>query len=69
MTLASFTRHPISIEMDGTIYSGTFAAHKRMITVWYEGQNKMTHLPSSAPPEVLARILLEEIVREHRDKF
>ena len=69
MALPSLTRDPISLELDGTIYTGTFTAYRKTITVWHAGRNRMAHLPSSSPPEVLARILLEELVLERRDKL
>jgi hypothetical protein len=63
------SRQPVSVEIDGQTYDGTFAAHARMITVWYAGQSNATHLLGSAcEPEALARILLGELARERRDR-
>jgi hypothetical protein len=64
-----YARQPVSVEIDGKTYDGTFAAHARMITVWYGGQSNATHLlGSSCEPEALARILLSELACESRDR-
>jgi hypothetical protein len=61
-------RQPISVEIDGKLRDGLFLTRARMVTVWYADRSKGAHLLGSCEPEVLARVLLSELVCEHRDK-
>jgi hypothetical protein len=68
MPAQSDARKPLSVEIDGRIRDGLFLARARMVTVWYADRSKGAHLLGSCEPEVLARVLLSELVCEHRDK-
>jgi hypothetical protein len=63
-----YARQPVSVDVDGKTYYGSFIARKKMVTVWYAGLTRAAHLLGSSHPEDLARILLVELVREQRDK-
>jgi hypothetical protein len=54
-----------SVEVAGTTHQGTYVIDEKTITVWYQARSKSTQLTSSTP-EVLAPIVLSELVREHR---
>ena len=68
MPIQTDAREPVSIELDGKIRDGLFLTRARMVTVWYADRSKGAHLLGSCEPEVLARVLLSELVCEHRDK-
>ena len=63
-----YARQPVSVDVDGKTYDGSFIGHEKMVTVWYAGLTRAAHLLGSSHPENLARILLVELVREQRDK-
>jgi len=63
-----YARQPVSVDVDGKTYDGSFIAHEKMVTVWYAGLTRAAHLLGSSHPEDLARILLAELIREQHDK-
>jgi hypothetical protein len=55
----------VSVEVAGTRHQGTYVIDGKTITVWFHGRSKTTQLGGSTP-EVLARLILAELVRENR---
>jgi hypothetical protein len=55
----------VSVDIAGTTHQGTYVIDGKTITVWYHGRSKTTQLGSSTP-EILAGIILSELVREDR---
>jgi hypothetical protein len=68
MSEQRYARQPVSVDVDGKTYDGSFIGHEKMVTVWYAGLTRAAHLLGSSHPEDLARILLVELVREQHDK-
>jgi hypothetical protein len=65
---------PISVELKGVTYDGHYQLERRYskhelrwIRVTYDGDWKPAHL-SRSEPEILAKILLLELVGKQRDK-
>jgi hypothetical protein len=56
---------PTSTEKSTTVF---FLMRAKMVTVWYADRSKGAHLLGSSEPEVLARLLLTDLVREELDK-
>jgi hypothetical protein len=56
----------ISIERNGHTYSGTFSVEKGMVRVSSGyGPGSETIQVGGSPPDVIARILLSEMIAEH----
>ena len=55
----------VSVEVAATKHQGTYVIDGKTITVWFHGRSKSTQLGGSTP-EVLARLMLAELVREDR---
>lgn len=54
----------ITNEIDGVTHKGQFRTERGLITVRFEGRKTKTQLGGSvAAPEILARVLLGELVR------
>ncbi|SCY33567.1 hypothetical protein SAMN05216308_10836 [Nitrosospira sp. Nsp13] len=53
--------YPVEVERDGIVHSGTYTIERGIITVLYEFSVNTTQL-GSMPHEVLAKILLAEIL-------
>jgi hypothetical protein len=68
MPVPTDAREPVSIKVDGKIRDGLFLTRAKMVTVWYADRSKGAYLFGSCEPEVLARVLLSELVCEHRDR-
>lgn len=54
---------PVTIERDGKTYHGTYVVERGMITVRCTGGSKTTQV-GNMPVEVLARLLLSELVHQ-----
>jgi hypothetical protein len=56
----------VSYELDGITYNGAYSVRNGMITVKSEFGTKTTIQIGGTPPQVLARIILGEMVRTAR---
>ena len=56
----------IVIQVDCTEYDGTYEATSGVVTVRTAYGSQSTHLVGDTPPEVLAKMLLGELVREEK---
>jgi len=56
-------RNPISIEIEGVRYDGRYGIHRGVMTVTYAGVDSKRTQVGGTPPEVLARMLLSELVQ------
>jgi hypothetical protein len=54
---------PVTIDLDGKIYQGSYSVERGMITVWAAGGSKTTQV-GNIPVETLAKILLSELVHQ-----
>ncbi|PHJ56862.1 hypothetical protein VF14_24035 [Nostoc linckia z18] len=54
-------------EQDGRTYTGTYKLERGIITVSFDLQDKTTQL-GNMPEELLARLLMSELVNEHLRK-
>ena len=57
----------VKIEIEGRTYSATYQERGRLVTVRTADGQKSTNAGSD-PPEVIARSLLRELVREEKDR-
>ena len=55
-------RYPISVEIDGKTYSGSYSISGKVITVSYMGARKAPQVGGSGP-DTIGRMLLRELVR------
>ena len=53
----------VEVQYRGKRYQGHWSVARRMLTVHYGMRDKITQL-SGSPPDVLARILLRELLNE-----
>lgn len=58
---------PVSIELNGKTYDGSYSVSGGMITVSGPYGSRRTQVGGS-PPDMLARMLLAEIVHQNKDE-
>lgn len=57
-----YPRHPVTIDIDGQTYQGTYWVAGKILTV-ATGSGGKSRQVGSHPPEVLARLLLTELAK------
>lgn len=60
-------KRPIAVEVGGVVHLGHYSIRNGMIRVTYGSSGKPTQLGGmSRTPQLLARLMLAEMVREHQ---